>query len=362
MKNPVRIILLTALLTTPLCLCAQNSDKLSVCQKTTPDNDAEAPLPTTDTEKFSVQLHGTLRAKFEYQPALKKGRFEVRNARFSLSGNVTPIVGYKAEIDLSDEGSIKMLDAYVRLSALQQRLRFTIGQMRVPFTIDAHRSPHEQFFANRSFIAKQVGNVRDVGATLGYMFGKEVPIVIEGGVFNGSGLTKQKDFWTSSFNYSAKVQALFMQQINVTLSAQKICPEQVNIWMYDAGIYYTGHGLHVETEYLRKNYGSDAFDAVNAFDAFICYDLTIRRVLNKISFLTRYDYMSDHSNGIASDDGTLHITDPARHRVTGGVTFSLGLPFRADIRLNYEAYFYRTGIIPALSEQNKWVLEFMARF
>ncbi len=47
-------------------------------------------------------------------------------------------------------------------------LNFTIGQMRVPFTIDAHRSPHQQYFANRSFIAKQVGNVRDVGFTAGY--------------------------------------------------------------------------------------------------------------------------------------------------------------------------------------------------
>ena len=39
------------------------------------------------------------------------GRFEVRNARVSVTGNVLPIVAYKAEIDLSDEGSIKMLDA-----------------------------------------------------------------------------------------------------------------------------------------------------------------------------------------------------------------------------------------------------------
>ncbi len=44
--------------------------------------------------------------------------------------------------------------------------------MRVPFTIDAHRSPHLQYFANRSFIAKQVGNVRDVGAVIGWKFGK----------------------------------------------------------------------------------------------------------------------------------------------------------------------------------------------
>ena len=42
-------------------------------------------------------------------------RFEVRNARISITGNVLPIVAYKAEIDLSDEGQIKMLDAYARL-------------------------------------------------------------------------------------------------------------------------------------------------------------------------------------------------------------------------------------------------------
>ena len=61
------------------------------------------------------------------------------------------------------EGKIKMLDAYTRITPWKT-LQFTIGQERVPFTIDAHRSPHQQYFANRSFIAKQVGNVRDVGA------------------------------------------------------------------------------------------------------------------------------------------------------------------------------------------------------
>ena len=108
-------------------------------------------------------VHGTLRGKYEYQPEEKAGRFQVRTARVSIEGKVAPVVAYKAEIDLSDEGKIKMLDAYTRLSPLKG-FDFTIGQMRVPFTIDAHRSPHQQYFANRSFIAKQVGNVRDVGA------------------------------------------------------------------------------------------------------------------------------------------------------------------------------------------------------
>ena len=63
---------------------------------------------------YLPETHGTIRAKYEYEPNIGKGRFEIRNARMSLEGKIIPIVRYKAEIDLSDEGSIKMLDAYVR--------------------------------------------------------------------------------------------------------------------------------------------------------------------------------------------------------------------------------------------------------
>ncbi len=123
------------------------------------------------TATYRPDVHATIRAKYEYQPPIGKGRFEIRNARVSIEGRMLPIVGYKAEVDLSDEGAIKMLDAYVRLQP-KERLEFTVGQMRVPFTIDAHRSPHRQYFANRSFIAKQVGNVRDVGAAVSYILGE----------------------------------------------------------------------------------------------------------------------------------------------------------------------------------------------
>ena len=84
-----------------------------------------------------------------------------------------------------------MLHDYARMFAAKG-LTVTAGQMRVPFTIDAHRSPHQQYFANRSFIAKQVGNVRDVGVTLGYTLPTELPITIEGELYNGSRQTNQK--------------------------------------------------------------------------------------------------------------------------------------------------------------------------
>ena len=292
---------------------------------------------------LTPHIHGTVRAKYEYQPDDHAGRFEVRNARFSVDGKVSPVVAYKAEIDLSEEGSIKMLDAYTRLTPLNH-FQFTIGQMRVPFTIDAHRSPHQQYFANRSFIAKQVGNVRDVGATVGYQTNIGFPIILEAGLFNGSGLTNQKNYWTKGVNFSAKAQMFFPHGWNLTLSTQKIKPENVGVMMYDIGTYYQAQGLHIEAEYLYKHYSHDAFKAVHAVDAFASYDIPLKKCFfSKITPLVRYDYMTDHSDGkeyelSTNTDGTkvtgLKVTDSQRSRITGGLTFSINKPFISDIRLN----------------------------
>ena len=272
-----------------------------------------------------------------------------------------PIVAYKAEIDLSDEGSIKMLDAYARVFPVKD-LNFTIGQMRVPFTIDAHRSPHQQYFANRSFIAKQVGNVRDVGFTAGYTNKGGFPFILEGGLFNGSGLTNQKE-WHKTLNYSIKAQLLPNKNWNLTLSTQMIKPENVRINMYDAGIYYQNDRFHIEAEYLYEMYGHEAFKDVHAVNSFINYDLPLKKVFNKISFLVRYDMMTDHSDG-KMDETTkaLIINDYARHRVTGGITLSLSKAFIADLRLNFEKYFYKNSGVPKESERDKIVIEFMTRF
>lgn len=59
----------------------------------------------------------------------------------------------------------------------------------------------------------------------------------------------------------------------------------------------------------------------------------------------------------------LGIDDPEHHRLTGGITLSLGKKsLQADVRLNYEQYFYARQTTPAISEQNKIVLEFVAHF
>ncbi len=50
---------------------------------------------TMEFKDYLPEIHGTIRGKYEYQTETSESRFEVRNARFSVSGNVHPIVAYK---------------------------------------------------------------------------------------------------------------------------------------------------------------------------------------------------------------------------------------------------------------------------
>lgn len=335
--------------------------KILVASALTVLNIVTASSQLTIPKEYLPAVHGTIRSKYELQTTNGMQRFQVRNARVSLDGKVLPVIAYKAEIDLSDEGSIKMLDAYARFIP-NDTWNLTMGQMRVPFTIDAHRSPHQQYFANRSFIAKQVGNVRDVGVTGAFSLKEGLPLKLEGGLFNGSGLINQKE-WHNTLNYSAKLQLMPRENYNLTLSIQKIHPDNVSIYMYDVGTYYEFSNWHIEAEYLYKTYAGNSFDNVHAFNAFVNYDLPMQKGLfKKISFLGRYDSVGDHSNGVANEDGNLYITDFARRRVTGGVTLSFGKAFQADLRINYEKYFYDKLSLAKESEQDKFVMELMVRF
>ncbi len=317
---------------------------------------------------YTPEIHGTIRAKYEHQTVNSINRFQLRNTRVSVNGNVTPIVSYKLEVDLCEEGEIKMKDAYTRINAFKN-FNLTLGQFRKPFTIDAHRAPHLQHFANRSFIAKHMGSSRDVGASVTYKLTSGFPITLDAGIFNGSGLTNQKNYWTKGIDYAVKAQFFLPEGFNVTLSTQKIKPNDIAVNMYDAGIYFQSRGWHIEAEYMLKHYSKEAFENAKAFNSFICYDMMLKKsVFRKISFLGRFEYMSDNSDGKryldgkVDPEGTLKINDYERKRATGGITLSFSKPFLSDIRINYEKYFYRKGAIAKPSEQDKLVIEVSTRF
>ncbi|MGN0086053.1 MAG: porin [Alloprevotella sp.] len=328
---------------------------------------AKASLPD-----WLPSVSGVVRAKAEWQTGEGEARFEVRNARIALNGQLLPALSYKAEIDLSDEGNIKMLDAFgeVRPFAFHDAkstvpLRLRIGQFRVPFSIDAHRSPYEQYFANRSFIAKQVGDVRDVGLMAAWRFGTAAPLTLQAGAFNGSGLTNQKNYWTKSFNFSAKAEWVLPFGLTLEASVQKVSPTGGSVYLYDGGFNFRRGRWTLEAEYLRKHYTSADFKDVNAFDAFAAFDIPLRKTLQKISLRGRYDAMSDHSSGSLNEQGRLQVDDVARQRLTLGPTLCFDTGHKktaAELRLNYEKYFYDDISRAKASERDKLVLELMVHF
>lgn len=325
----------------------------------------------TTKQTYMPQLHGILRGKYEYEPKLGASRFEVRNARLSVEGKLPLRSSYKLEVDLCDESSIKMKDAWVRLNPWKT-LRTTIGQQRMSFSIDAHRNPSAQYFANRSFIAKQVGDMRDVGFQLGYDFinsaGRQI-LSIDAGIFNGSNLDNQKSAWFKSPGYSARIQFYPTKGLAIVPSVQhqQIANRQASYTSVDFGAYYEFSKFHFEAEYLRKFYAHKAFNDCNAFDIMAIYKMPLQKgYLSGISYLCRYDYMGNHSdgkNGFDEETTQLQQSDTERHRFTAGVTFHVDNKyFSTDIRLNYEKYWYPNGGSPKESEQDKFVAELMIRF
>lgn len=333
---------------------------------TTTNKTADAPKETK-TVTFTIpdwlpQINGTICTNYSFDTDNNASHLCVKNARLSFSGSVVPEFEYKAEIDLCDEGKIKMLDAYLRYSPKRLPIMATMGQMRVPFTIDAHRAPHQQYFANKSFIAKFGGNIRDVGLAGQFNFKGVVPLTLQAGVFNGSGIANQKNYWTKTFNYSFKASAIISSKWTLVASCQKSCPEDVENMMWNGGISYDDGLWHIETEYLRKIYLNNTFEDMNIVNSFVSRKFPLKGALTSISALGRYDYMGDHSDGIKDEEGLLAVTQPERHRMTLGTTLTLGTERWVELRLNYEKYFYHEEDVIPESEADKLVLEVMCRF
>lgn len=308
--------------------------------------------------KYKPVIEGTIRAKYEYNTSLDASRFQVRNARFSINGNFSSITSYKAEIDLSDEGVTKMLDAYIRLQPVDW-VRFTLGQQKIPFSTDNLRSPHQLYFANRSFIGKQLSSgLRDVGATVMLSGKKGIPFDFQVGAYNGNGLYNQQE-WKKEMDYAFRLEIFPVKNMEISLNYNSIKPENLRMNLYDAGVFFNLSDLHLDIEYIYKTYTKNTFQATQALSVFGAYDIkTSRRFLSKITPLIRYDVMTDNNKGFLADN-TYKVDDIARSRLTSGLTFSLGKAFLNDIRLNYEHYFFKKTVV---NNENKLVVEFVVRF
>lgn len=316
------------------------------------------------TSVRSIKIEGTIRAKYEYFTELDEHRFQIRNARIAFKGNLGPITSYKAEVDLSDEGKTKMLDAYIRLQPIHN-FEFTIGQQKVPFSTDNLRSPHELYFANRSFMGKQLTNLRDVGVSFMLSNQQFLPLDFTLGIYNGMGLyTQDKTLALDELSYAGRLVIFPKQSFRISVNANTIQPGLIRMTLYNAGLWYDLGRLHLESEYFYKTYSNNAIldrQYTTGYFIFGAYNFAIPQLKNikSISPVLRYEGMTKNLKyDIQSSTNIATKIDEPRSRITGGFIVSLAKPFLNDIRLNYEKYFWEDGT----NTESKFVAEFVVHF
>lgn len=306
-------------------------------------------------------FHGAIRARYEMDTETGASRFQVRNARLSLTGKIFPSVDYFAQTDLCDRGSMKILDAWARVGIVNG-LSVQAGQFRMPFGIDPFRAPNNYIFANRSFMARQVCNYRAVGVKGSYAIPK-TGLLAEIGMFNPTTIGNH-EVWTKKYAYAGKL-SYTLGDFKFTTGLMSIIPDGVRANLIDACIGWTHDRWTVEGEYMNEHYTNDAHKACHAYNFFVDYRMPIRAgVFNALSFQGRFDGMTDQSNGYRNADGLLETNYPSRNRLTLGATISAVRlkNIYVDLRANYEQYFYHHGVEATEGNGNKALMELVVRF
>lgn len=309
---------------------------------------------------LTPKFHGALRTRWEMDTESGASRFQVRNARVSIEGRIAPSISYYAQTDLCDRGSMKILDAWGRVG-ITDNLFVQAGQYRMPFGVDPFRGPASYVFSNRSFVGKQICNVRAVGVKASYTL-PSVPVTVEGGVFNPTSISDHNKY-VKTMAYAAKA-TWSIGNVKLATGLQSLEPDSVRINLVDAGVTWKAGRWTVEGEYMNKHYTNSAHKACSGWVLWADYAMPVKvGVFNSLSVQARYDGMTDHSNGHRNDEGKLFTSDKARDRITAGAT----LAYRSGavwclLRASYEQYFYRHGFIPAVGEGNRAVLEMVVHF
>lgn len=303
---------------------------------------------------------GVMRARYEFMTIDELNRFAIRNARIRISGNLIPRLSYVLQTDLCDQGKFQFLDAYGKFK-IDKGFSVQAGQFRIPFGVDPFRGPGSYIFADRSFIGRDIDNIRAVGVQGSYTFPHRLPAVITFGIFGPNAITDQ-NHWSKTIYYALKAE-LPVGPFILIGGFQTIKPESVRVNMVDACMFCSLEHWKFEMEYIYEHYVNNSFPDCHSYNIWADYSIPLSKtIFNSLSFQARVDAATRYSD--ASGEGTeLTETHPARKRITVGTTLAyLKKPVKCEIMLNYEKYFYPVGYTPPAGRNDKIVAELVIQF
>ncbi len=315
---------------------------------------------SNDSINYIPQIHGVVRGRFEYSTQHGEGRFQIRNARVNIGGNISKAIDYFIQSDLCDRGKMKILDAWGRLKFTDD-VSLRAGQFRMPFGVEPFRSPTNYYFANRSFMGKQMCNYRAVGAEVSYAFAS-TPLKIQAGAFNPTSISDHTG-WHKTMAYSGKA-TYTVRNVEISAGLMSIEPDSVRANLIDGAIVWKCGRWIAAGEYMWEHYTHGNGNA-HSYLVMANYSMPVNWwEFNQISLQGRFDGLTKHSSGMLDEEHNLKFDNPARNRITLGATLSYkrNKSVYADLRANYEKYFYHKNADISSDGGDKVVIELVVRF
>ncbi|MDR1343143.1 MAG: hypothetical protein LBK18_07825 [Prevotellaceae bacterium] len=294
-------------------------------------------------ESYVPKIEGLIKVKLEESFYSGHARFDVRNSRFGVRGNISKNMGYRTQVEFNNEGKLSVLDAYAtyRVSIAS----ISLGQQEYAFSTDLARSPMQNIFANRSFVAKYTASyvdtadkvrllsARDIGGLLTVDLRRWFPVVLKAGLFNGSGLNNP--VWQERFNISAKVEYGGEQGLQAAISSYSgRTPYAQRIAMLGGELRYIAPLFTVDGEVAQRTYEQNGKHTLTAayLQGFYRFYLKPNTLARYLAPTARYDVVC---NGMY--DSAAGQFDAQRLSV--GVAMGVSRkPFTGEFRLNFEKY------------------------
>ncbi len=293
---------------------------------------------------YKPQVDGVIKVKFEQSLYSGDARFDVRNSRFGVRGNVAENMSYRMQVEFSNEGKLSMLDAYVNYHL--PVLSFSLGQQRYAFSTDLGRTPAQNIFANRTFLAKYItsyidttGTVvraigsRDIGGLFTIDLSRWMPAAIKFGAFNGAGINNPS--WQNHLNVSLRAEYGKKEGLQAAASYYfGDTPYGQEFSMWNAELRYVDKKFTVDGEVAQRSFAQNGNHTLTAafVQGFYAFDLKPNIFAKYLAPTLRYDYMN---NSIY--EGVREKFDA--QRVSLGLNFGMTPKiFKGELRINFEKY------------------------
>ncbi len=317
-------------------------------------------FPINAARKITINGYTQVR----YQALEETGKidgFDIRRARLDVKGTISPYWSYRVQFDLA--GTPKLIDAYAELK-LNDYFNFTIGQAKIPFSLENLTSSNKLELIDRSqaveaLVArgKDVGgnqNGRDLGIQLGGTILKlnDRPIVdYRVGVYNGSGINttdtnEKKDFATrlilhpiTGLDVSAALYNGSRYIAEVKTGTVVTTPaKNVDRNRYGFDLNYDWKNLGIRGEYIHGK--DDQTDREGYYVQAGYYFLQ-----KKLQLLAKYDFYD--ANKSKADDASTWVVLGANYNFNSNVRLQANYTFKQEqgtsVDNNYASLQFQIG-------------------